>query len=149
MITPAGADGIFLEGGAGFFYSDVAQSVFLSYHLDSPQILGFDTFWGLSIGGWNGDNRNKSAVLVKGLVWNLPQNVYLCIEPGGAYITEITENLGTHLQFAFRGALGVRDRNLDLSVGYRHFSNGKGVLRWTDTANHGENFVAVQAGYMF
>lgn len=149
FVTSAYADGIFFEGGSGFFYSDVSQSLFLSYHLDSPQIFGFDTFYGLAFGTWNGDNGNDAVVLVKGFVWNLPEKTYLCIEPGGAYITEITDNLGTNLQFAFRGALGIRIQTLDLSVGYRHFSNGKGVFRWTDTANRGENFATFQIGYLF
>ena len=147
--TSAHADGVFLEGGLGIHYSTDSQSMFLSYHIDSPPIFGLNNYYDVALGSWNGTNRNNAIVLAKGIWWNLPGKSYLSLEPGGAYIAKTTENLGTRLQFAFRFALGVRTEKIDLSAGYRHFSNGKELFHWTDTSNYGENFITLQIGYLF
>ena len=145
---PANADGVFLEGGQGIFHSADSQVMFLSYQIDTPSIFGLDTFCKGALGSWNGDNRNDAIVLALGILWNLPGKSYICFEPGGAYISETTDNLGTHLQFALRFALGMRLDKIDLSVGYRHFSNGDGIFDWSDTPNYGENFITLQIGYL-
>jgi hypothetical protein len=146
--TSVHADGLFLEGGLGFHHSTDSQSIFLSYQIDSPPIFGLNSFYDVALGAWNGQNRNEAIVLAKGLWWNFPRKAYLCIEPGGAYIRKTTDNLSTHLEFAFRFAVGMRTENIDLSAGYRHFSNGKGIFHWTDTPNFGENFITLQIGYL-
>jgi hypothetical protein len=146
--TSAHADGIFLEGGQGLFQSTDSQAMFLSYLIDSPPIFGLNSFYKVALGSWNGQNRNDAIVLTKGIWWNLSRKSYLCFEPGGAYITETTHNLGTHLQFAFRFALGMRTEKIDYSIGYRHFSNGKGIFHWTDTPNFSDNFITLQIGYL-
>jgi len=145
--TSAHADGVFLEGGQGLFQSTDSQAMFLSYQKDSPPIFGVNSFSKVALGSWNGQNRNDAIVLAQGIWWNLSRKSYLCFEPGGAYITKTTHNLGTPLEFAFRSALGIRTGKYDLSVGYRHFSNGKGIFHWTDTPNFGENFITLQIGY--
>ena len=146
--TSAHADGVFLEGGQGLFQSTDSQAMFLSYQKDSPPIFGVNSFSKVALGFWNGQYRNDAIVLAQGIWWNLSKKSYLCFEPGGAYIKETTHNLGTHLEFAFRSAVGIRIEKYDLSVGYRHFSNGKGIFHWTDTPNFGENFITLQIGYL-
>jgi hypothetical protein len=37
---------------------------------------------------------------------------------------------------------------IDLSLAYRHFSNGDGIFDWSDTPNFGENFITLQIGYL-
>jgi hypothetical protein len=146
--TSARADGVFLEGGQGFFRSADSRAIFLSYQIDTPSIFGINTFCKGELGSWNGQNSNNAVVLALGLLWNLPRKSYICFEPGGAYITKTTDNLGTHLQFALRFAMGMKFDKIDLSVGYKHFSNGDGILNWTDTPNYGENFITLQIGYL-
>jgi hypothetical protein len=148
IATSALADGVFLEGGQGIFHSTDSQAVFLSYQRDSSPFFGLDSFYKVALGSWNGRNRNDAIILAKGIWWNLSGKSYFCFEPGGAYITETTHNLGTHLQFAFRFALGMRTEKIDLSVGYRHFSNGKGIFHWTKTQNFSDNFLTLQIGYL-
>ena len=144
----AHADGVFLEGGQGFFRSADSQVMHLSYQIDATSIFGLNIFYKGALGSWNGHNRNDAIVLAMGILWNLPRKSYICFEPGVAYITETTDNLGTHLQFAFRFALGMRLDKIDLSVGYRHFSNGDGIFNWSDAPNYGENFITLQIGYL-
>ena len=146
--TSAHADGVFLEGGQGLFQSTDSQAMFLSYQKDSPPIFGFNSFYKVALGSWNGQNRNDAIIFAKGIWLNLSRKSYLCFEPGGAYITKTTHNLGTHLQFSGRLALGMRTEKIDLSIGYRHFSNGAGIFHWTDTSNFSDNFITLQIGYL-
>jgi hypothetical protein len=146
---PALADGVFLEGGGDFISSDKSMVIFLSYQLDTPSIFGLDTFCKGELGFWNGSNSSEAVVLAMGILLNLPGESYISFEPGGAYITETTDNLGTHLQFALRFSLGMRLNKIDLSVGYKHFSNGNAIFNWSDTPNYGENFITLQIGYLW
>lgn len=146
--TPAHADGIFLENGLGFYKSTDSQAIFLSYQIDSPPLFRLNSYYDVALGSWNGPNRSNAIVLAKGLWMNLSGKSYITLEPGGAYLKRTTDNLGTRLQFAFRSALGIRIDNFDLSVGYKHFSNGKGIFHWTNTSNFSENFIALQIGYL-
>jgi hypothetical protein len=146
--TSAYADGVFLEGGQGLFRSTDSQTMFFSYQMDSSQIFGLNSFYKVALGSWDGQCRNDTIILAKGIWWNLPEKTYFCFEPGGAYIKYTTQNLGTHLQFAFRFALGMRIEKIDLSFGYRHFSDGKAIFHWTDTPNYGDNFITLQIGYL-
>jgi len=147
--APAYADGIFLEAGQGFHHSARSQALLLSYHRDSPPLLGLDSYYAASLGSWNGEDRNSAFVLAKGIRMRLNGKSYASLEPGAAYLGRTTDNLGTRLQFALRIALGMRAGKYDLSLGYRHFSNGKGVFSWTDTPNYGENFVTLQIGRLW
>ena len=146
--TSAHADGIFLEGGQGIFHSTDSKAVFLGYQMDSSPIFGLKSFYKAALGSWDGKNRNDAIVLAKGIWCNLSGKSYLCFEPGGAYITETTHTLGTHLQFALRFALGMRAEKIDLSLGYRHFSNGEGIFHWSHTSNLSDNFITLQIGYL-
>jgi hypothetical protein len=142
------ADGVFLEGGQGLFQSQYSQGGFLSYQKDSRPFFGIDGYYNMSLGAWNESNRNKVIILSKGFLWDFAEKKYLCFEPGGAYMTETTHNLGTHAQFSLKFALGLRKDKLDYSICYRHFSNGAGIFNWTSTANFGENFITLQIGYL-
>lgn len=145
----AHADGVLLEGGQGIFRSTDAQTIFLSYQRDASPLFGIDGFYKLALGAWNGENRNQAIVLTRGFRWNLSGTSYFCFEPGGAYVPQTTDNLGTHLQFAFRFALGMRKDHFDYSIAFRHFSNGAGIFHWTEKANCSDNFITLQAGYLF
>jgi hypothetical protein len=144
--TPAHADGVFLESGPGFYKSTDSQALFLSYQIDSPPLFGLNGYYDVALGSWNGPNRDKALVLAKGILMNLSGTSYISLEPGGAYLERTTANLGTRLQFAFRSALGLRTGKYDISIGYKHFSNGKGIFRWTEKANFSENFITLQVG---
>jgi hypothetical protein len=146
--SPAYADGVFLEGGQGLFYSEDSQAIFLSYQIDSPQLLGFNSYYDVAFGSWNGPDRNNALILTKGIRINLSGKKYISLEPGGAYLSRTTSNLGTRLQFAFRSALGIKTEKYDFSIGFKHFSNGKGIFHWTDTSNLSENFITLQIGYL-
>jgi hypothetical protein len=145
---PAHADGVFLENGLGFYKSTDSQAIFLSYQRDSPPLFSLKSYYDVAVGSWNGPNRNNAIVLAKGIWVNLSEKSYISLEPGGAYLGRTTENLGTRLQFAFRSALGIRIEKFDLSVGYKHFSNGKGIFHWTNKSNFSENFFTFQIGYL-
>ncbi|HPI93573.1 MAG TPA: acyloxyacyl hydrolase [Deltaproteobacteria bacterium] len=142
------ADSVYLEGGQGFHYSSDSQAVFLCYQMDSSPLWLLNTYYAVALGSWNGPEDNNALILAKGLWIDLDGEVYFTVEPGAAYLGRTTDNLGTRLQFAFRSALGMRVENCDVSIGYKHFSNGKGVFRWTDTPNHGENFITLQIVYL-
>jgi hypothetical protein len=146
--TPAYADGVFLESGQGFYCSTDSKVISFSYQIDTPPLLGLNSYYDVALGSWDGPDRNNALVFSKGIWMNLYGKAYISLEPGGAYLGRTTSNLGTRLQFAFRSALGIRTKNIDLSVGYKHFSNGKGIFRWTDTPNFGENFITLQIGYL-
>jgi len=146
--TPSYANGVFLEGGQGIYYSTDSRTIFLSYQIDSPQLFGLNSNYNVALGSWNGPDHNNALILTKGIWMNLHGKTYISFEPGGAYIRRTTNNLGTRLQFAFRSALGIRTEEYDFSIGYKHFSNGKGIFHWTDTANFGENFITLQIGYL-
>ncbi len=146
--TPAYADGVFLEGGQGIYYSTDSQTIFLSYQIDSPQLFGLKSYYDVAFGSWNGPDHNNALILTKGIWINLYGKMYISLEPGGAYLRRTTSNLGTRLQFAFRSALGIRTEKYDFSIGYKHFSNGKGIFHWTDTSNFSENFITLQIGYL-
>lgn len=142
------ADGVLLDGGQGIFHSTDSQAIFLRYQKDSSPLLGMKSSYTVAVGTWNGENHNNAVILAKGVWWELSGKKYLCFEPGGAYITETTKNLGTHLQFAFRVALGMRTDKYDLSVNFRHFSNGEGIFHWSETPNRSDNFITLQIGYL-
>lgn len=145
----AHADGVYLEGGQGFIHSTDAQVFFLDYQIESRPFFGINSFYSAAIGAWSGKQRNKAVILSKGFWWSLYDTSYFCFEPGGAYVTETTENLGTHPQFSLKFALGMRKDNFDYSLCYRHFSNGAGIFQWTSESNLSENFMMIQVGYLF
>jgi len=140
---------VFLAGSLGLFKSKGSQALFVSYQKDSSPIFGLDSFCEVMLGSWNGGKRNNAIALSKGIRWNFHGKSYACFKPGGAYVTHTSSNTGTHLQFALDFALGTRRENIDLSVSFKHFSNGKKIFHWTHHSNKGENFVTLQAGYLF
>ena len=144
------ADGLSVEAGQGIFHSADSRAVFIGYQMDSSfSIYSLNFYYKGAIGSWNGHNANNTAILALGIVMNLPEKWYLCFEPGGAYVEETTENLGTNLQFALRFAAGMKIDKIDISMAFRHFSNGDGIFDWSDTPNFGDNFLTLQAAYLF
>jgi hypothetical protein len=143
------ADGVLLESGLGFYESNNSEVVFLRYQLDSAPLFGFNSYYDLALGTWNGRNHNDAIVITKGMRWGINEKMHFDFEAGGAYLERTTNNLGTRLQFAFRFALGVQAGKFDIALGYNHFSNGKGIFQWTSTSNLGENFITLHLGYLF
>jgi len=148
---PAYADGVSVEAGQGIFHSADSRAIFLGYQMDSSlSIYSLNLYYKGAVGSWNGHNANNTAILALGILLNLPHESYICFEPGGAYVEETTDNLGTNLQFALRFAAGMKfDKKIDISLAFRHFSNGDGIFDWSDTPNFGENFLTLQAAYLF
>lgn len=144
------ADGLSVEAGQGIFKSLDSRAIFLGYQLHSSlSIYSFDVYYKGSVGSWNGHNNNNTVILALGILLNMPEKWYICFEPGGAYVEKTTDNLGTNLQFALRFAAGMKFDMFDISLAYRHFSNGDGIFNWSDTPNFGENFLTLQAAYFF
>jgi Lipid A 3-O-deacylase (PagL) len=151
LCTPtlSHADGVFLEGGLGFYKSSDSQAVFLRYQKESSPLFGIDSYYDAAIATWNGQNHNDAVIITKGIRIDLVKKTYFGFEAGGAYLERTTDNLGTRLQFAFRFVLGLKVEAFDLGFCYNHFSNGKGIFNWTSTPNYGENFFTLQLGYVF
>lgn len=147
--TSLRADSVFLEGSIGSFKSKGSQALFISYQRDSSPVFGLDSFNEVMLGTWNGGKRNNIIALSKGIRWNFHGKSYVSFAPGGAYVTTTSSNMGTHLQFAFDLSLGMRTEKTDVSVGFKHFSNGRKIFHWTHHSNDGENFITLQAGYLF
>jgi len=149
ISAPVCADEVIVEGGVGFYKSYNSEAAFLRYQKYVSPFFGFGSFYDLAIATWSGPTRNNAIILTKGFRWYMTESLHADFEGGGAYVARTTQNLGTHLQFAFRVAMGLKLGAFDLGLGYNHFSNGKGVFQWTKTANLSENFVSLHAGYMF
>lgn len=149
IATSLRADGVFLAGSVGSFKSKGSEALFIGYQRDASAIFTFDSFNELMLGSWNGGKRNNIIALSKGIRWNFYGQSYTCLRAGGAYVSGTSSNMGTHLQFAFDLALGVRMERIDLSIGFKHFSNGKKIFNWTHHSNDGENFITIQTGYIF
>jgi hypothetical protein len=143
------ADEVLLEGGLGFYKSYNSEAVFLRYQKYVSPFFGLGSYYSPALATWSGQTRNSAIILTKGFRWYMTESLHADFEGGGAYLDRTTQNLGTHFQFAFRVAMGVKLGTFDLGLGYNHFSNGKGVFQWTKTANLSENFVSLHVGYMF
>jgi len=144
------ADELLFESGQGFYTSGDSRIAFLRYKLDTAPLFGFDSYYDLAVATWSGENHNDAIVVSRGERWHTTEKTYIDFEIGGAYVERTTDNLGTRLQFALRGAFGLKAGAFDFAVGYNHFSNGREIFQWnTSTPNNGENFITVRVGYMF
>lgn len=143
------ADEVLFEGGPGFYKSYNSMAAFLRYQKYVSPFFGLGSYYSPALATWSGPTRNNAVILTKGFRWYMTESWHSDFEGGGAYVDRTTQNLGTHLQFSFRVAMGMKLGAFDLGLGYNHFSNGKGVFQWTKSANLSENFVSLHAGYMF
>lgn len=131
----------------GFHYSTHSEAVFIRYQKDAP-FFGFEGYYEALLGGWSGPNGVVTAGLGRGLRLVSEKGNYLAASAGLAVISDTTHNLGTPIEITFHVSLGRRRDNLDIAIGYVHFSNGKYFFGWSGP-NYGENFVTLQAGLWF
>jgi len=142
------ADMLGVEFGAGIRHSDNSEMLRVRYQTDWEPVDRLMSFIDLSATTWNGDDSNDAVSAGLGLRYDLPQDNYLSAAMGLAYVTNETDNLGTHGQLQFRFALGHRVDRWDFSVAYSHYSNAKGIFGWNGP-NLGEDFITLQFGYHF
>lgn len=142
------AEMVATEIGAGIRQSNDSNLLRVRYAEDWAPVDRLMSFVDLSASTWGGDNANNAIAGGLGLRYDLPRENYISASMGLAYVSDETENLGTHGQLQFRFALGHRFERYDFSIGYTHYSNGKGVFNW-DGPNRGEDFITLQLGYHF
>jgi len=136
------------ELGPGIRNSGDSSLFGVRYEADWTPVDRMMSFVDLSARTWTGDAENDSIGAALGLRYELPHENYISASLGLAYVTDETENLGTHGQILFRFALGHRIERYDFSIGYTHYSNAKGVFNW-DGPNRGDDFITFQFGYHF
>ena len=137
-----------VEAGPGISHSSDGNMLGIRYEADWVPVEQMMSFVDLSASTWSGDAENTSVGAALGLRYGLPRDNYLSASMGLAYVANETENLGTNGQFLFRFALGHRYERYDFSIGYTHYSNGKGLFGW-DGPNRGDDFITLQLGYHF
>jgi hypothetical protein len=145
-VAPARADLFAFESGRGNHNSRGSDAWFMRYQHDMLPLwktTGFIEFTG---GSWDGDIKNRVVGAGGGLRYALTKRSYASLAAGLAYVTDRTDNLGTHPQFQWRFALGWRVGRVDLALAQIHYSNGKSIFRW-EGANVGDNFLTLQIGY--
>jgi len=145
----AAADGLFIEPGTGWDKSRDSNALFLRYQKDTSRLFRQESFYDFVLGDWNGENRNQVVSVARGL--RLPffqDRTYFSLELGLGYVTNITDNLGTHFQFLPRFAFAQRIGKLELGVGYIHVSNCQVILQWHGP-NRSDNFLTFFIGYPF
>jgi hypothetical protein len=145
--APARGDLLAFESGRGNHNSRGSDAWFLRYQHDMLPLwktTGFIEFTG---GSWDWNIKNRMVGAGGGLRYALTKRSYASLAAGLAYVTDRTDNLGTHLQFQWRFALGWRVGRVDLALAQIHYSNGKSIFRW-EGANVGDNFLTLQIGYL-
>lgn len=143
----ARADLFAFESGRGNHNSRGSDARFLRYQHDMLSLWKFVGFIEFTGGSWDGDNKNSSVGAGGGLRYAFTKRSYFSTAVGIAYVTDRTDNLGTHPQFQWRFALGRRIGRVDLALAQIHYSNGKSIFRW-EGPNVGDNFLTLQIGYL-
>lgn len=134
--------------GFGDIRSQGATAIFLRYQTGAAELFGRESFYELSLGAWNGSNRNSAIAIARGIGWYWSSGNFLTIELGAAAVGRTTDHLGTHAQFVSHLVIGRRFGNYDLSLGQTHYSNAKDLFHWTGP-NIGENFLTLEFGREF
>ncbi len=148
LAATAHADTISVETGRGFHHSQHTEALFLRYEHEAPALFGYESFYEISAATWNGKNNASAIGVGRGARLSWGNKNYFSASIGPSFINRTTENLGTLCQFSLRFALGRQAGGYDLSLGYNHYSNGKGLFEWKGP-NWGENFLTVQIGISF
>lgn len=145
--APARADLLAFETGRGNHNSRGSDAWFLRYQHDMWPVWKTTGFLEFAGGSWDGNFKNRSVSAGAGLRYPLVKQTYFSVATGLAYVTDRTDNLGTHPQIQWRFALGWRVGSVDLALAQIHYSNGKSIFRWEHT-NVGDNFLTLQIGYL-
>jgi hypothetical protein len=146
-VAPARADLLAFESGRGNHNSRGSDAWFLRYQHDMLPLWKTTGFIEFAGGSWDGDSKNRALGAGGGLRYALTKRSYFSVAAGLAYVTDRTDNLGTHPQFQWRYALGWRVGRVDLALAQIHYSNGKSIFRW-EHPNVGDNFLTLQIGYL-
>jgi Lipid A 3-O-deacylase (PagL) len=142
------ADAVLFGTGYGNFRQGGATAVFLRYQTQAPTVLGHASLYELSVGAWNGPNRNAVVALARGIRWRWSPKIYLGAELGIGAVMQTTDHLGTHLQFVSHVVVGRQFGRYDLTLGETHYSNAKDLFHWSGP-NVGENFLTLELGRDF
>jgi Lipid A 3-O-deacylase (PagL) len=145
--APARADLLAFESGRGNHNSRGSDAWFLRYQHDMAPLWNSTGFIEFAGGAWDGSIKNRAFGAGGGLRYALTKRSYASLAAGLAWVTDRTENLGTHPQFQWRFALGWRVGRVDLALAQIHYSNGKSIFGW-DGTNVGDNFLTLQIGYL-
>lgn len=131
--------------GAGFgdIRSQGATAIFLRYQARAADLFGSESFYELSLGAWNGSNRNSVIAIARGIRWRWSSRDFLTFELGAAAANRTTDHLGTHAQFVSHIMLGRQFGDYKLSLGQTHYSNAKDLFHWSGP-NIGENFLTLE-----
>jgi hypothetical protein len=149
-VAPARADLVAFETGRGNHNSRGSDAWFLRYQRDMLPLWESTGFIEFAGGAWDGDTiKNRVLGAGGGLRHMITKSSYASLSAGLAWVTDRTDNLGTHPQFQWRFALGWRVGRADLALAQIHYSNGRSVFHWKrDRPNVGDNFLTLQIGYL-
>jgi hypothetical protein len=120
------ANGLFVEAGPGVSTSQGSTYTAVRYQKDTSRLFDTDSFYELSYASWNGPNKNNALSFARGLRWTGTVNNYGSADIGVGHINRTTGNLGTPFQFYLRFAYGIKVGAFDLSMGFVHYSVGRG-----------------------
>jgi len=110
-------------------------------------LFGRASHYELALAAWSGPDANEAFTLSRGMRF-CPGGYALAASAGIGYVTERTDNLGTHLQFVVRLALGRAYGDYELALAQRHYSNGQLLFGWSGP-NRGENFLGIELARRF
>ncbi len=142
-------DGIFLETGQGFYFSNDTEALILRYQRTAPPLFGLEGFYEAMGASWNGPNEATAAGLARGVRWPGPeQHSSLGLTAGLCHISRVTANLGQPFQFYGRFAAEERINSTLVSVAWFHLSDAKFLFNWSGR-NNSENFLTLSVGLLF
>lgn len=140
------ADVLALELGGGNLRSH-GDALSLSWRRPAPALFRRESYYEFALASWSGPDSNTAITLSRGARFGVGRYV-LAASAGIGYVTERTDNLGTHLQFVVRLALGRAFGDYELAVAQRHYSNGQLLFDWSGP-NRGEQFLSVELARRF
>lgn len=144
------ADMLAVSAGRGNIKSQGSYAFFLSYLKNAPRLFNRESTYDLTFGYWSGSTYNTALTLARTVRWKLSPEYYFAGTLGIGVVDHTSDHLGTQGQFTIRLAVGRKFGKYDLSIGERHFSNGKTALKlnWHGP-NDGEDFLTVMLAREF
>ena len=105
-------------------------------------IKNLPTYTSLGIGGWDKEESSFFGSINEGIKYGKKYFTYAQV--GVAALANTTKNLSTSLEFTEKIGIGLNLENFDISLFYRHISNG-GIKK----PNRGENFTGITLYFNF
>jgi hypothetical protein len=142
-LAPVAARAYWIGGGIGYglhrtSYPGTAYLVRWQYDLQPWRFL--ERYAELAAGNWTGNTDNNVLSVSLGARYGLTANVRLYGSLGAGYVTEHTENLGTHGQFAWCLGATYRFGTYEVAFSQIHYSNGREIFG-SRGPNAGDNFL--------